>query len=112
LLAGDFPYGTKVSKATTVSAQRRLIYKSVVDEHTEIPKWVDFALQKALSPFPHKRYDEISEFIYDLKHPNPEFVKKFKAPLIDRKPILFYKGLSTLLLIIIVGLVTYIRQMQ
>jgi serine/threonine protein kinase len=112
LLAGDFPYGTKVSKATTVSAQRRLIYKSVVDEHTEIPKWVDFALQKALSPFPHKRYDEISEFIYDLKHPNPEFVKKFKAPLIDRKPILFYKGLSTLLLIIIVGLATYIRQMQ
>ncbi len=111
MLSGQFPYGTNVAKARSFSAQKKLRYRSVLDDEKEVPKWIDYALQKALSPFPHKRYDQLSEFIYDLKHPNPKFVKKFKAPLIERKPLLFFKGLSIILILLVLGLLIYINNL-
>ena len=109
MLSNKFPYGTSVAKARTVAAQKRLKYSTVLDDEREIPMWIDDTLQKALSPFPHKRYDQVSEFIYDLKHPNSTFVRKHQAPLLERNPLLFYKGLSITLFIIVITLVVYIR---
>ena len=35
----------------------------------EIPVWVDGALERAVHPNPAKRYDSLSEFVYDLRAP-------------------------------------------
>lgn len=97
MLSGKLPYGTKVFNATTHSAQRKLRYQSLLEHDSSIPIWVDDAIRKAVSIQPLKRYDEVSEFIYDLKHPNQRFLKKNKAPLIERDPTVFWQGVSFIL---------------
>lgn len=97
MLSGKLPYGTKVFNATTQSAQRKLRYQSLLEHDPSVPIWVDDAIRKAVSIQPLKRYDEVSEFIYDLKHPNQRFLKKNKAPLIERDPTVFWQGVSFIL---------------
>jgi serine/threonine protein phosphatase PrpC len=100
MLSGRLPYGLEVVKARTRAAQKKLEYRSLRDEESEIPAWLDGALAKALEPEPHKRYQEVSEFVWDLRHPNNEFLAT--PPLIERNPLLFWKGLSFLLAILVV----------
>ncbi|NOQ15422.1 MAG: protein kinase, partial [Methyloprofundus sp.] len=100
MLTGKLPYGTQVAKATTKAAQKKLKY-TTIPEDSGIPLWIDEALRKALLPEPYKRYQEISEFIYDLRHPNKEFINKTRPPLIERDPVVFWKSVSFILLIII-----------
>ena len=79
----------------TKSQQRKLKYSSALDDNREIPAWIDGALKKAVHPDPYKRYEELSEFIFDLRHPNDEFLKSSSAPLLERNPLLFWKCLSS-----------------
>ena len=102
MLSGRLPYGTKVSQSRTKAAQRKLIYKSVLDDEREIPVWFDEALRKALHPNPYKRHEELSEFLYDLRHPNQEYMNKTRPPLMDRNPVFFWKSVSFILTVIIV----------
>ncbi|MCO5095844.1 MAG: bifunctional protein-serine/threonine kinase/phosphatase [Rhodocyclaceae bacterium] len=102
MLSGRLPYGAEVPKARTRAAQRRLEYRSVLHEEREIPSWVDDALRKAVAPDPARRYDELSEFVYDLSHPNQAFLDKTRQPLIERHPVLFWKVVSLLLLTMVI----------
>lgn len=104
MLTGRLPYGTQVAKSKTRAAQNRLIYHSVLDDEREIPAWIDDAIKKAVHPNPYKRYEELSEFIHDLRHPNPAFLNKTRPPLIERNPVAFWKGVSLILSIIIIAL--------
>jgi serine/threonine protein phosphatase PrpC len=106
MLSGRLPYGTNVAKAGSRAAQRKLVYQSVLDDECTIPAWVDGALRKAVHPNPVKRYSTLSEFVYDLRHPNQTFLRKHRAPLLERNPNLFWKGLSLILLMIIVFLLS------
>lgn len=57
-----------------------------------IPPWLEAVLLRALSPLPEKRYQNYSEMLFDLEH--PEQVAPFYAenlPLIERDPLRFYK---------------------
>lgn len=107
MLSGGFPYGTQVPKSRTKSAQKKLVYKSVLNEDREIPAWVDDAIRKAVHPDPFERYEEISEFIYDLHHPNRDFLKKTRPPLIDRNPVVFWKGVSFVLALLLIVLLVF-----
>ncbi len=102
MLAGKFPYGIQVAKTRTRAAQKKLNYLSVLHDDREIPAWVDGALEKGLQTDPSKRYSEISEFIYDLRHPNQAFLNKTRRPLMERNPVVFWKSISFVLLLIIV----------
>jgi len=102
MLSGRLPYGDKVARSRTRSAQYKLIYDSVLDDDREIPAWIDSVLKKAVHPDPHKRYQELSEFVYDLRHPSQEFLNRATPPLIERNPVRFWKGVSFILLLIIV----------
>ena len=106
MLSGKLPYGAHVARARTKAAQRKLHYNSVLDDDREIPAWVDGALRKALHPNPYKRYEELSEFLFDLRHPNKEFLNKSRPPLMERNPVLFWKSVSFILTVIIVILLT------
>jgi len=104
MLTGKLPYGTHVSTARTKAAQNKLTYQSALHDEREIPAWVDYTLKIALHPNPYKRYAELSEFIFDLSHPNKDFLNKTAPPLMERNPVLFWKSISFILMIIIVVL--------
>lgn len=104
MLSGEFPYGVQVARCTTKAAQKKLKYASLESEDSKIPVWIDEALKKALQPDPYDRYSELSEFLYDLRHPNSAFVNRTRPPLIERHPVVIWKGISFILFGIILML--------
>jgi serine/threonine protein phosphatase PrpC/ribosomal protein L39E len=98
MATGRLPYGAEVAKARTKAAQRKLRYRSMLDDNREIPAWVDGALRKAVHPDPRQRYGELSEFLFDLRHPNRTFLEAERTPLLERNPLLFWKCASAALL--------------
>ncbi|MDX5152363.1 MAG: bifunctional protein-serine/threonine kinase/phosphatase [Acidiferrobacterales bacterium] len=106
MLSGRLPYGASVARTSSHADQRKLAYQSVLDAKSTIPAWVDDAIRKAVYPDPSKRYDELSEFIFDLRHPNEAFLRKGRQPLIERNPLVFWKSVSLGLALIIVYLLT------
>ena len=106
MLTGRLPYGAEVAKSRTRSAQKKLRYDSVLDEDREIPAWIDGVLRKALQPDPLKRYDELSEFVFDLRHPNQAFLNQTMPPLMERNPAAFWKTVSFILAVIVIVLIS------
>jgi hypothetical protein len=43
----------------------------------------------------------LSEFVYDLRHPNQTFLDTSHPPLLERHPVLFWKGLCAILALIV-----------
>ncbi len=81
MLTGKLPYGVQVAQATNRTAQNKLNYQPMPHDERQIPLWVDGALKKALHPNPTKRYEEISEFLFDLRHPNKAFINQTRPRL-------------------------------
>ena len=104
MLTGKLPYGAQIAKARTKSQFRRLRYSSALDDNREIPAWIDGALRKAVQPDPDRRYESLSEFIFDLRHPNPKYLDASATPLIERNPTLFWKCTTAILVCIILAL--------
>ena len=96
MLTGYLPYGVDVAKATTLKSQQSLRYIPARSRNAAVPLWVDYALEKALEVDPSKRTPEVSEYIYNLKHPHPKSIREH-MPYIDKNPILFWQRLSLLL---------------
>jgi serine/threonine protein phosphatase PrpC len=101
VLSGKLPYGTKVAKSRTRTAQRKLVYRSLLDDNREIPAWIDEVLRKAVHPDPTRRYEELSEFTHELRHPSEAYLNKIRPPLLERNPAFFWKGVSLILAVII-----------
>ncbi len=97
MITGSFPYGAEVARANARKELNRISYKSVLDKKPDIPLWIDEAIKKATSLEAHNRYDEIAEFIYELRHPNKQYLTKTRPPLIERNPVMFWQLLSCLL---------------
>jgi len=104
MLAGRLPYGTQVSKCKTRAAQNKLRYRPIRESNREFPTWIDDAIRKAVHPNPLKRYWEMSAFMFDLRHPNKEFLNKSRPPLIERNPVLFWKSITFVLAAVVVVL--------
>ncbi len=107
MLTGRLPYGAQVAKSRTKAAQRKLRYDSVLDDNREVPAWVDGALRKAVHPNPGERYEELSEFMYDLRHPNAAFLGRKHPPLLERNPVFFWKSVSLILVVVIAVLLSW-----
>jgi serine/threonine protein phosphatase PrpC len=97
MLTSRLPYGAEMARARTRGQQRAARYVSALDGEREIPAWIDGALRKAVHPDPAKRYEDLWEFVSDLKRPNEAFLGTGRAPLIERNPLLFWKALSFVL---------------
>jgi serine/threonine protein phosphatase PrpC/predicted Ser/Thr protein kinase len=101
MLTGSLPYGINVSKSTNKASQRKLSYQHIPNDKN-IPVWIDLAIKQAVHINPLKRYVEVSEFAYDLRHPNKKFAHKTKPPIIERNPVAFWQMISVILVIIII----------
>ena len=108
MLTGRLPYGPGAARARSRRDLNRLTYPSAIAFNEDVPLWVDAALRKALHPNPSQRYAEVAEFVYDLRHPRGNLVADHELPLIERDPNRFWKGLSALLGMVVVGLLVYI----
>jgi serine/threonine protein phosphatase PrpC len=95
MLSGRLPYGAEAARVRTRAAQRKLRYATLLDEQRDIPPWIDAALKKSVHPEPLERYEALSEFVYDLRHPNSELL--CGAPLIARNPVAFWRTVCALL---------------
>ena len=104
MLSGRLPYGTEVAKSRTQAEQGKLQYASVLHQDREVPVWIDGVLARAVHPNPLKRYEALSEFVHDLRHPNAAFLNKTRPALVDRHPTRFWKAVSTILAAIVVVL--------
>jgi serine/threonine protein phosphatase PrpC len=104
MLSGTLPYGAEVAKATNAAQHRKLRYRSLLNNASDIPEWIDGVLRKAVHADPAKRYDELSEYVYDLRNPKAEFLNPPTVPLLERNPNMVWKGLSLLLAIVVVVL--------
>ncbi|WP_193940586.1 bifunctional protein-serine/threonine kinase/phosphatase [Parahaliea mediterranea] len=104
LLSGDYPYGTGVARARNLTAQRRLRYRNLARDDGDIPAWVDAALRRAVQVEPLKRQGELSEFLYELRHPGNDYLAREKPPLLERKPVAVWQGVAVIQLLIILAL--------
>lgn len=102
MLTGDLPYGTEIGQMRTRAQQRGLTYRSARLTRPDLPDWVDGALRKAVHPLPGKRYGVISEFVFDLRNPNPDFVTSEPEPLLQRDPLLMWKAVSAILAVLLI----------
>ena len=103
MLTGRLPYDVQIPKIKNAAQLRQLRYTPARDIDRAIPAWIDEAIKKAVHPQPHKRYQEVSEFVFDLRHPNKEFLSKTRPPLIERHPVIFWKTVSFILMLALVG---------
>ncbi|MCY1287439.1 Serine/threonine-protein kinase PknD [compost metagenome] len=101
MLTGRLPYGPQVARIKRPADRDRLQYHTAREINRAVPAWIDEVLRKAVHPLPHKRYGELSEFVYDLRQPSQAFLERSRPPLLERNPLLFWKSVSLLLLIVI-----------
>ncbi|WP_231568200.1 bifunctional protein-serine/threonine kinase/phosphatase [Novosphingobium malaysiense] len=97
LLTRELPYGPRLSNATTRAAQGRLSYVPASEHNPDVPEWMDAAIARAVAVDPAKRYGELSEFIYDLTHPNTALSAPAQRPWLARRPERLWQAVSALL---------------
>ena len=102
MLTGKLPYGAQIARARTRSQFNRLVYRPASHGDRELPIWIDGTLEKAVHPNPYKRYDSFSEFMFDLRHPNANYLNTSSTPLIERNPLLFWKCTTIVLVLVVV----------
>ena len=105
MLTGKLPFGTQVSKIRTRKQQRKLRYLTAQSGEGQVPDWIDGALKKAVHPDPYKRYDSLSEFIADLRTPNPKYSSETHVPLVERNPLIMWQSISLVLAMAIIYLI-------
>ena len=109
MLTGRLPYGPAAGRARTRALQRKLKYRSAASEARDIPRWVDGALRKAVQTDPAARYDALSAFMFDLRHPNPAFRESTSTPLLERNPVLVWQCVSAVLALAVVTLLAMLH---
>lgn len=104
MLSGELPYKKPLIQKNEVNSLDYWQYRQLRSYRKDVPIWVDLALQKATQPNIVNRYQAMSEFLTDLTTPNATMLNRLEsAPLIERNPVAFWKYLSLILLLILLG---------
>lgn len=98
LLTGHHPFGSGYQQAQQPKDFLALKYIPAYRRNPLVPLWMDGALRKAMQINAELRYDSLSEFLHDLKRPNPAFLQADQRPLLERDPLRFWQILSGVLL--------------
>ena len=110
MLTGEKPYGDRYAEVTNPKTLQSLTYIPASRINPLVPVWLDKAIEKSLSLSPMRRYEALSEWLTDLRRPNPEWLSLREQPLIERDPLRFWKifaavgwALSLVLLFLVLG---------
>jgi protein phosphatase len=82
MFASTLPYEDKLDKNLNAKKLSKLRYESTLVHNPNLPIWIDGAIRKACCLDHTKRYEVLSEFLYDLEYPNSKFLSLQK----DKKP--------------------------
>jgi len=93
---GFLPYGKRLEHCKTLEDFYQLEYIPSNQHREIIPVWFDMALEKGCKNNADERYDTLEEFIHDLQHPNPEFLKDGVVTKSEGNTVFFWKVLSFL----------------
>lgn len=99
---GGLPYDRQISNVTDKKQLRKFKYKSLRIIDRSFPLWLDLTIKKALSHSGMDRYGEVSEFIYDLYHPNILFRDESYVPVMERNPLMFWQMISFILFVLLI----------
>jgi len=105
MFTGKLPYSDKIENCKVPSDYDRLRYISATKVNPRVPVWLDRALQKGVDFDLQHRYTTVAEFMKDLRHPNPNFLRDEVKQSSKNSSLLFWQLLSgfwfiTLLLVI------------
>lgn len=105
LFTGKLPYSDKIESCKVPSDYDRLRYVSATKINPRIPVWLDRALEKGVDFDLQHRYTTVTEFMQDLRRPNPNFLRDEVKQSTKNSSLLFWQLLSgfwfvTLLLVI------------
>lgn len=109
IFTGKLPYGDKIEECQTAFEYDRLRYISATEANPIIPIWFDRTLARGVSFDLEQRYDNIPEFIKDLKSPNPTYLLNDPKVNKNKSQVLFWQLLSgfwILMLVLVVALFT------
>lgn len=70
MLTSRLPYENKLDKNLNTKKLSKLSYESVLKYDPHVPIWIDGAIHKACCLDIKGRYEVLSEFLFDLDHPN------------------------------------------
>ncbi|AKM08899.1 hypothetical protein AB433_01170 [Croceicoccus naphthovorans] len=101
LTGGELPYGPRLANATTPAAQKKLKYRPITETAPDVPAWMDAAIARACAIDPTHRYTELSEFTYDLAHPNRALVTDTRT-LMERGTANDWRTIAMLLAVALV----------
>lgn len=100
LLTGKHPFGEAFEAANSPGDFAKLRYTPAFRHNPLVPVWIDGALRKATRLQPEGRYEVLSEFVADLRRPNPAFIRSARElPMIERNPVRFWQALCLILAI-------------
>lgn len=99
MLTGKLPYGEKIESCNSLNDYSKLKYSPSYHHNPLVPIWMDGAIKRAVQVDSRTRYEVISEFVFDLSHPNSMYADESALPLVERNPLLFWKSVSGVLLV-------------
>ncbi|PCI63208.1 MAG: serine/threonine protein kinase [Gammaproteobacteria bacterium] len=94
LFCGKLPYGEKIEECQTAFEYDHLRYIKASEANPVIPMWFDRTLQRGVAFDLEHRYDNIPEFLQDLKHPNPNYLRDDPKVKKNKSQVLFWQLLS------------------
>lgn len=101
MVTGYLPYGKGFANAAGV---KRAVYMPATTRRKDIPDWMDAALEESVRTSPTERTDVLSALVENLRKPNTALGFGRERPLIERNPVAFWKGVSLVLVLIIIGM--------
>lgn len=109
MLTGHLPYGTAVAQVRTRAGRNKLQFSPVFHYNRDVPVWINGALRQALHPDPGRRYEDVDEFVYDLRYPRRDLLSEGHPPLVERNPELFWKSVSAVLALVTLALLVLLQ---
>ncbi|WP_020407621.1 bifunctional protein-serine/threonine kinase/phosphatase [Hahella ganghwensis] len=106
IFTGELPYGEQINECRSAFDYDRLRYRSASQFNPVIPLWFDRALEKGVAIDPEQRYLTIDQFLKDLLHLNPDFLRNDPRLGDDRSPVLFWQILSGFWVLILLLVIT------
>ncbi len=97
---GGYPYG----EIEPFSTPRFGKAQQLCEKRPDLPAWLGAAIMKAVAVDPRDRQHDVLEFAFELENgaARKEAEPVRKKPLYDRNPLAFWKGVSFILLLLLV----------
>jgi serine/threonine protein kinase/serine/threonine protein phosphatase PrpC len=106
MLTGSLPFGPRRIDHGDRNALGKLRYIPARRLNPAVPDWLDATIAKAVHPQRTQRYEVVSEFLHDLRHPNLDLPIPDRGPLLQRRPELkLHLAIALLLVALLVLLV-------